>query len=329
VNFKGYSCIFEEPETITLMGSKNFLIQDDYHKGFILKVYSYNPESTHELDLLLKYKKDPYVVQVVNYKIMKNTVLMILDCGNRTTFDKLILNTSSFTNRAYFYKIAKNLLQGVIDLNKNGISLTRIYPQDIILDKDNLPIFTNFEYAHEYSPARPLKGGSNLLAPELIDVFFSAKPYLPKPSGDIYSFGILLYYMRYKKFPYDELQKSTFNALHQMIQFPISEEMDFIDLIRLILVDESKRGDFDHIKSKILNNQLTKNMELTRQRTKFQVNDGRLIAYENENEKQKIIVLSIGTFVFVLFVVSLIYIKCKKCFKKENYDYEVGIITNE
>ena len=329
VNFKGYSCIFEEPEAISLLGSKNFLIQDDYHKGFVLKVYSNNQDSNHELDLLLKYKDNPNVVEVVNYKILKNVVIMILNCGNRTTLEKLILNTSSFTNHAYFFRIIKNILNGIMGLNHKGIALTRIYPQDIILSKDELPIFTNFEFAHEYNQQFTLKGGSSILAPELIGISMTSKPYIPNPSGDIYSFGLLIYFMRYKKFPYDEIQKSTFSALHQMIQFPISEEMDFVSLMQMTLVVESKRADFDHLKEKIIQIQLNKQEDYTKQRTKFQVSDGRLIAYETENQKQKLVVLSVGTFVFVFFVISLIYIKCKKCINKGNDESEVGILSDD
>jgi serine/threonine protein kinase len=329
VNFKGYSCVFEEPDSVSKLGSKIFYIQDDYHKQYILKTYSFKPDTKHELDLLQKYKAVPSVVDVIDYKISNNIVMMILDAGNKASLDKIILNTSCFSDMAYFYKLARNLVDGIARLNQEGLSLTKIFPEDIIFTDEYLPLFTNLENAHEYSRQSLILGGSALLAPELIDIYFSNKSYLPNPSGDVYSFGLLLYFMKYKKYPYDEIQKSTFNALHQMVQFPVSEDVDFIHLIQSSVVVESKRANFDYLKDKIIEIQLNKHEEITRQRTKYQINDGRLIAFESENEKQKMVVLSIGAFVFIFFVIALTYIKCKKCLKKGNHDSSIGLITND
>lgn len=327
-NFPGYTCDYEEPEASSKQGSKSFLVHDEKRKIHILKVYPFSAAANRELELLQKFAKQPSVVNLLEYKIQNKLLMMVLDFGHRITLSNLVNNTSSLSDHFTFYKIARNLLQAILALNKEGISLTRIDPNDIIIQREDIPVFTNLESAHEYNTQQSITGSSDLLPPELIDVYNSHQPFLPNTFGDVYSFGLLLYYMRYKVFPYPPAQTSTMSVLNQIVYFPVSEEKDFIDLISVCLVVESKRFGFDNLKEKLIEIQLNKREDYTRQRTKYQIKDGRLISFESENEKQKLVVISIGCLVFVLFVTSLIYIKCRKCISKRRVHHESDLMTN-
>ena len=327
-NFPGYTCDYEEPEALSKQGSKTFLVHDENRKVHILKVYPFSMTANRELELLQRLAKQPSVVNLLEYKIQNKLLMMVLDFGHSMTLTHLVNNTSSLSDHFIFYKIARNLLQAIMRLNQEGISLTRIDPNDIIIQNEDFPIFTNLESAHDYNMQQPITGSPDLLAPELVDVYNSHKPFLPQQLGDVYSFGLLLYYMRYKSFPYPMSQTSTMSVLQQVVYFPVSEEKDFIDLVSLCLVVDSKRSGFDYVKEKLIEIQLNKREDYTRQRTKYQIKDGRLISFESENEKQKMVVISIGCFVFVLFLTSLIYIKCRKCLSKRKHQDESSLFTS-
>ena len=314
-HFPGYSCKYEEPDRISKQGSKIFLISDDHKNLRSLKVLPLGPLAFHEVNLLKKFQKDPLIVNLLQVKIENKRLMMILESGDQMSLENLVLNVSAFKDQAYFYRIARALIHAVLHLKSLKVSLLRLDPRDILVSKDDSITFTNLEFAHLYEEQTRILGGTELLPPELVDDYKFHKAYIHSDLHEVYSLGLLFYYMKYKEYPYPEIQSSTNSLLNQFITFPAQEEMGFISLIQSTLVIKSKRINLDDLKESFIKQMLYKNSEVTRQLIKYQMNDGRLIYFEKENEKQKIIVISIGLFVFLIFLISFVFIKCRKCIK--------------
>ena len=319
---QGYTCKYEEPESYSKVSYKTFLIQNEKKEVNTLKVKPASPFAKKEIDILRKFKENPQIVNLLDYKITEKYVFLILDSGDKMTLQTLTHNLSILSDNQIYFKIARQILQMLIWFQQQKISLLAIHPSSIELSSDNIPIFTNLSHASFYSDHQPFSAEIELLAPELVDKLISHRAVSVNGSNDAYSFGILLYYMKYKHLPFSSNISSSGNLLSQTVEFPAGENLGFIDLVKSCLIVEPKRVGLKELDDMIIELNLRKNKDLVHQQTKYQLRDGRLIYFENENEKQKLIVIGVGGFVFAAFVIGFVYIKCKKCFPKKKLECE-------
>ena len=233
--FPDFICNYQQPRNISTQGSKSFLIMGKDKKFMTLKVHTDLKIAQNEVDLLNKFQDNKNITKLIKFIIKDKLGFILLDSAHLMKLNNLVLNTSSLSDRKLFFKVARNLLKGIMKLNYNGLSLTKIFPQDINLDTEYNPIFTNLEFSHDYAEKSRISGGTDMLAPELIDFSLSNTEYLPSFLEDVYSFGLLLYYMKYKKFPYKMNEKTNQSISQKYIYFSESEDKDFIDLIRMCI----------------------------------------------------------------------------------------------
>ncbi|KAL4486463.1 hypothetical protein ABPG72_018417 [Tetrahymena utriculariae] len=171
-------------------------------------------------------KEDGYLL-IVNRNI----------CGSLHTF----LEQNKFSQkRTCFAKIIVSILQGLINIHSKQIIYTCISPFYLKLDANQKVIYEENTYERVFQDYSNFQQNEYFLAPEILE----GKEY--GFEADIYSFGVLLFYMIYKKYPFngndskDLIQKIELNQItfDQNIKVPLSL-IDFIK--RLLHYDPQQR----------------------------------------------------------------------------------------
>jgi serine/threonine protein kinase len=99
----------------------------------------------------------------------------------------------------------KNLLEvskGLLYLKKNNIIHRDIKLDNILLDSNNMPKIIDFGLSKIQRPldrAKEYYGSLSYMAPEI----FEGKGY--SNEVDVWSFGIMMHYLKYKNFPFDDV----------------------------------------------------------------------------------------------------------------------------
>ena len=160
----------------------------DKYKGRILA----------ELDIIRKLKHENVLKFYEIYQSKNHIYILSELCDG--TLTKLINKTMS---EQQIFDIYKQIMNGIKYLYDNKIFHRDIKPENILI-KDNIIKIADFGFAKEiknYNNLMDTICGSPLyMAPEIV----LNKPYNSK--SDIWSLGIILYFMMYKKHPYGEVK---------------------------------------------------------------------------------------------------------------------------
>ena len=141
--------------------------------------------------------------------------------------DLMNIATSSKLEEIAVATLAYHILKGLKVLHLNGYFHGNLKLDNIIFStnkKDNEIFLINFKYMEEITPIyreRLIKKGQNFyIAPELLE----DQPFDYKI--DIFSLGVCLFYMVFKKFPYSSIEKDQFSENYKyVLDLSLLEEM--------------------------------------------------------------------------------------------------------
>ena len=194
---------------------------------FLLKQKNEDIEiSIHEK---LKHKNIPNIYQYYKIKNGSCIVMEYIKYGDLSNFKKTYLKKQCLSESLICY-LSYQILEAILYLHKNKKIHLDIKPQNILID-DFLNIkVTDFSISYDYKSSQkdislPKVGTCYYISPEVLN---ENKIKVSEASKiDIYSFGVLLYFLAFNDYPYDlihikniDYEEIAKNINKKNLQFP-------------------------------------------------------------------------------------------------------------
>ena len=216
-----------------------------------------NP-SLKEINIHNKLKNDN-IINYYDYVKLNNIGCIIMEyaeLGDLEHFHTIIKSKRYFTEGLLAF-ITIQVLRGLLSLTKSKIIHMDIKPQNILIDKNLNIKITDFSASFSYENYKrnqkillPFSGTSLYMSPEVLSN--KCIDYIDCNKIDLYSLGVVLYYLAFEQFPYglNFEDRIEFNLIIQKIKdskliFPnikIYSKMFLNFLSKLLEKDIKKRN---------------------------------------------------------------------------------------
>jgi serine/threonine protein kinase len=234
-------CLLEE---IIYSGSTANIYLILYKKQVrLLKVQRNSNRSKFEIDFQNKCRTIAGVAKLYFCRELKHHMLMVLQFGSRGSLEHLIMNDSKFSDQDFILKVLSKLVESVDLMHKQGIVHHDLNPRNIVFDKDYHPLIIDLNSSRKVDQLDDIKGPIEFRAPEAFGVTHLSF----RPSYDVYSLGITLYFMLFKHYPFvkrpfkKEIIFDEVYLLHPVRKF-------FVILLQKMLTFRTKRICLNQIK---------------------------------------------------------------------------------
>ena len=170
--------------------------------------------------------KNDNIIKYYNYIEKKNIGCIVMEyaeLGDLDNFNKII-NTKRYFSEALLSFITFQILQGLLSLTKSKIIHMDIKPQNILLDKNLIIKISDFSASFSYENYKknqkillPFSGTSLFMSPEVLSNEYIDYSFCNKV--DLYSLGVVLYFLAFDQFPYglDYSDKNNFGLILKKI----------------------------------------------------------------------------------------------------------------
>ena len=316
-HYRTYQCLNAKAEHQT-PNSSTFLVKDPQERTVTLKVMTLNDQSLNELANLHLLKGKSYIVQLLEHHKDSKYIFEVLDFGNRMSLEEILEHISDLGKLENVVSFGFKIAKGLFEIHSAFLSHGDLTPQNIVMDLGFKPLITNFESSVMTGSNEIPTGSIDYLAPELLDGRLKGMSVMAEDSADIFSFGLILYFVRYRKLPLPKAE-STHDLLESFVVFPPNEEDDFIELVRMCLVHRDVRSTLPDIiaKLELIHNRFQDQKFVSNKQfssVKFKVLTGELESLNIQINLKRLIVFTLGSITF--FVILFVFI-CNVCLYKD------------
>ena len=255
--------------------SEIYLVENiHYHIFFVAKICNLNNfqsnsmKETSFIEIeILKQINHPNIIKIYNHFFNNNYNILILEYCPESDLLHYIKKNGLFKINE-IKKFFKPIIEALIYLKKKGISHSDIKPSNILIDKYNRPILSDFGLGKKINNINfinKLSGSIPFFSPEM----FGNKYYDPFQS-DVWSLGITIYFCVIGKIPwieynYETLKKLIKNGLinlslniDQKIQIILKKMLKINPNERITFEDLLKEEIFKYKNYKKINNNISK-----------------------------------------------------------------------
>ena len=241
-NQKRYSIFSEKFELLNYInsGSSGVVFKGidkknpSYHLSFKFLIHNIRKTKKNKIknqtwkEIIIHNKlKSNNIINYYNYIYMKNIGCLVMEyaeLGDLEYFHKLI-KTKRYFSESLLAFITFQILQGLFYLTKAKIIHMDIKPQNLLIDKKlNIKItdfsasFSYLNYKKNQKILLPFSGTSLYMSPEVLSNDYI--DYINCNKIDLYSLGIVLYFLAFEQFPYglDYSYKFNFSLILKKIK---------------------------------------------------------------------------------------------------------------
>ncbi|KAK8836215.1 hypothetical protein M9Y10_039847 [Tritrichomonas musculus] len=253
------------------------IVEKNTSQTFSAKIYTEpdtNDDSSKDSISLLKYFSNevdilrtinsPFIIKCIGINHIgfrdKPGYVVITEYMSNGTLEDLRFKKSNLSdnvlNETNKLIIIFGIASGMVNIHENNIILRFLNPENIFLDDHLFPKIANFEYATTSNKTDDLEeismhlrvGGQKFISPEILN----EETY--DQSADIYSFGILLYYiitgelpkiklrqvLKGEKIPLKEnIPQAYKNLIYRCTSFNQKERPNIKEIVSLLKTDKS------------------------------------------------------------------------------------------
>ena len=209
--FNGYSCynstpIEKEENSVT------FLVQSDKDKNLysfrIITQISKNDKGNTELMFLKSFIDSEFILKLIEYRSKNNKLFEILEyMNNRSLKNFIATNPNYFKNEDNVINFAKDLVRTLLFLGTRGIIHGNLNLKNIIMNEDNKPKLSDFSQSVQEDSSAVVNINNDFSAPELMYNYGRVLKW--SNNSDKYSLGVILYYILFKRYPFNLENKGT------------------------------------------------------------------------------------------------------------------------
>lgn len=329
--FPIYNCVKSVKLYADELNSFKIEKNDSY---YILKVIpSTGPEIKDNKNLfyLKKFEKENFIVDIVDYKIVKDKIFIIRKFMEYGNLSKTLFGTNFFDNQNNILNFFHKILLGIKIFHDEAVVINNLTPQTILVDKSYEPKFFNF------SKAIPISNKKYINDFHLLENTFIEGYHMFSKNGkkDIFDLGLILYYLINKE-PLSILEKNIYKKKNNILKktrrkkkyFFLKKGTLFIaaKIIEICLQnDEDKRYDVDKLIN-LIHEYNVENTYILKEDTKIYFD--KIILVDPYNINIFIEFFLCCSTVLLFFIVIFYVFKKKLKVKKKSFDIDSSDLSN-
>jgi serine/threonine protein kinase len=245
--FSAYSCIQNNPIGKGAKGIA-FLVEKNKTR-YILKVQDISKADLEEsaltdLKYLKLFKGDKYLSQLVASHMSTDSLFEILKYGENGDLETFLQkNKTFFANSVDLLGFFLKILKGVETMHSKKVVHADLKVENIVIDGNKDPIIIDFDLSVPINEYRNGRGTYEFMDPVIMQNWSKRKTYYNE-YRDVYSLGVILYYLSQGKFPFkgkdfDSIYKKI---LTHKITFRKKTNTNVIEIVHsCLMINESNR----------------------------------------------------------------------------------------
>ena len=256
--FPKYTCFDGNPlPKIATSNSMKFLVKSkENNKLFILKKMpiDYWNKAIQELRTLKTLKencKTGGTVMLIDYLEEEDYVYEILEFGKKGSLENYI-KQKGFEDKKDLLIMFRSIARAVMNLHDLGFVHGDINCSNIVLINKQTPLLVDFEGTKEEGEKNYSSANYYYTSPEVTDTFDVMTTV--RKENDIYSLGVVLYYMMTKKFPFRASKLKDMATIKKHGIYPVFAGMNIqmVELINMMInPNKEKRASIEDIYNKV------------------------------------------------------------------------------
>lgn len=309
-DFPNYTCLQEKLQSDEGLG-KYFIIQKNETK-FILLGKPNCQESQQEFNLFNKFNQNDFVLKIYEQKQINNNILLVTDFPENLSLLKALSKPEFLDDFEKKRKFILKLCEGVLKIHQAGFVLSDLNLENIWVNQDFEPVLVNLSEIVSTNSVGYVRGHVDFMSPEMFDLFFQSKKLQYTETIDVFSIGVLYYFMVTGGFPFHQ----HFSDLSQLnlIHFQPGTRKEFTEVIHQTVIRMDKRTNMEDLIELLRVQEAKKDSSITQEALFYTFDSDELTPITNINKILFIGILIIVIIISILFVLFLLRCMCKGVF---------------
>jgi len=217
--FPKYSCV-QESNIGVKINCPVFLVKDQGGKLFVMKMQRQGDQSDREVEVLRKLKGRPYVVQMQAEKAHDGLQGIVLEYASRKNLELVLQTSDYFSNPHNILIFFAKLIEGLQSLHQAGFVHSKLSIFNVVLNEQYDPMIIDFNLSQPVETRSNFKGIPVYMTPEMVGAMNNRQQIVFSEKIDIYSAGVILYFMYYHKYPIGLFEMDFEQMIDSAIIFP-------------------------------------------------------------------------------------------------------------
>jgi serine/threonine protein kinase len=239
---KGFECIRD----LYIDKGKNntlYAVKDKDNKEYVMKVRTKSKKSIFESKMFDVLKGEAYIAQKISENIMDDIHVMIIQNAKRRNLETVLSTDDNFQDTLKMLMFFQQLIQGIRNIHKHKYAHTNINLKNILVTENYEPLIIGLDSMVELDSMHSFRGIHAYMSPEIILGMNLREKIKYTKSVDIYAAGVVLYYIKENKFPFENYQLQYQNLINTKIVFKEDSSSLFMNVVLRCLQLESNITD--------------------------------------------------------------------------------------
>ena len=308
-----YSCA-ESNNIGTGSNGTCFLIQNAENKQFVLKVQKENKWSQREVEAIKKLENKKYIIQMKEDRVVENLHLSIIQYGSRRTLEEVLKTSDHFDDIWKVIDFFKKLLIGLQSVKDAGLVHCQITLKTVLVRDNFDPLIIDFGVSTQINSTESFRGVPVFMPPELVQAMNYETPFTYTTSLDVYSAGVVLFYMMRSHFPFGDYEMNYFKMINSPVKFQKGSSTLFMNVIIKCLQLRQNRWNLANLISYLDKNAFPEYEYPLSDTYYYTLGNSQLFVKSRTLEEIRFWVLTLVVLGIILFSVSILFYYCQICF---------------
>lgn len=257
-DFPDYECLQENIQKDPGLGTYFLLSKND--QKFALWGRPDSASTQQQLDFLQKSEQNKFVVNIYERKTINGNVLAVFDFPSQMTLQNYS-QSPSFNTFDQTRNLILEITKGVAQIHKLGFVVTDLNLENIWVDSEGHPVLVNVEYVLPVGTVTYPRGKLQFMSPELIDQFQEGLQAKYEPADDVYSIGVIYYFLMKQTYPLKNELKNFANIQLNLILFNEGDKKEFVQVVWQTVIKSNERVAIDRLEEILEGHKLKPNFE--------------------------------------------------------------------
>ena len=312
-NFPDYKCFKEK----YMYYSKNKVIFKLIKQSqiYTLKIQKNNEKNSNELDILSQVSHCPNVAPLQDFLFTQELIFMIIPLYDFESLGQIVNDEKQILTFEIISKIFRKVMGALICINKFGILHRAIHSKNILINKNYEPHLINFNHSTFEGDTFVPDFVSEFSSPEMVMHYNQSKIYHFTSKDDVYSMGVLLYFMYERIVPIESSLLKYNLMVSKEIVFYSGDLMSILETIQKSLIVFSLRLNLNDFHIWVVENLTKSSLNTLDSHSFYRLNNPKMISFQS-NYLCLLILIIVISLIFIIGISISLCMFCKCLYYK-------------